>query len=121
MIPIPNVYTAEYYFAEVCPYGTREVYDNDNKGPFSTDTSNQDDDEKVLGDDPVTLPTGTNITVTPSPSTKPNFTVMEVEITVENVTSVTFVFVDETGNVVATVTVSTSSFLVVNEKFVFPC
>lgn len=92
--------------AEVCPYGSTQTLDDANQEAFEVDIIDEDNDSQVLGDTPVTLGPDTKITIEPSSLVEPEIFVMDLEITVEDVTSVIFVFYDTDGIEVDRVEVS---------------
>ena len=94
-----------FCFTEVCPYGSIYGLDEDNQDAFTVDVSDQDNDSEVLGDSPVTLPAPTTITVEPAPVVE-DVLIMQLEITVQYVTEVTFTFYRPDGSVLSTEDVS---------------
>ncbi len=96
--------------AEVCPYGGElETLDVDNHDSFTVTATGLTDGKTVLGDAPVPLSPGATIVIKGNESIKPEYTVMDLEMTVSDVTTVTIKFYGEDGSLLKTVTVSKSA------------
>jgi len=101
-----------FYPAEVCPYGGElDTFDDNNKDTLSADVPGVSDGTSILGSTPVPLSSSdSTITITGTPNIKPGFTVMDLELTVSNATTVVVRFYDENGSQVgSTITVSKSA------------
>ncbi len=91
--------------SEVCLYGSVGNLDEANQEDLTLAVSDEENPSQVLGDTPVALSPDASITIEPSSRLEPDFTVMDLEITVEGATSVTFYFYDTNGTLVDTVEV----------------